>query len=308
MGCKPWRSLANGYLASAFDGKTESYKRQVRRYLAKTDRYLAGLGIATRPRALSDRDILALYTLAPWVSLHERHMVLTRLRPFLDWCGNRVMKDLAGKLDLRPPTPHRNQYSAAELEAIRRAAKHPYERWLIHLETDYGARKVTVQRSRPEDFDRTNGVAILRVKGRGGTKTMESPLHPDTPGILDAVIQRREKVIARCRARGFQGPVPPNLLLVPWRRRPKAMTGTSLDNILIRLCKRAGVVPRGHHANRRGVAKLVYQKTKDLVVTQCFLGHADPKTTEIYIGTGLDKQHAAQAVLSKVLGSLNRPN
>jgi len=167
---------------------------------------------------------------------------------------------------------------------------------------------VTVQRSRAEDFDRTNRVAILRVKGKGGIKTMEAPLHPDTIGILEDVVRRRDAVVARCRAKGYRGPIPPNLLLIPWRRRPKPISGTALDNILIRLCKRAGVEPRGHHANRRGVAKLVYDRTKDLVVTQCFLGHADPKTTEMYIGTGLDKQQAAQIALSQVLARRIRPD
>jgi integrase len=308
LGCKPWRALTKDYLASVFDGKTEGYKHQVQLCLFKCETYLAQLKIAPRPRELTDKDILALYTLASWVSLHERHMVLTRLRPFLDWCGNNAFRALRSKLDLQPPTPRRQQYTATEIEAIRESAAHPYEKWLIHLETDYGARKVTVQRSRAEDFDMPNGVALLRVKGRGGTKTMEAPLHPDTPGILDAVVKRREAVIARCRAKGYRGLEPPNLLLIPWRRRPKPISGTALDNILIRLCERAGVKPRGHHANRRGVAKLVYDKTKDLVVTQCFLGHADPKTTEMYIGTGLDKQQTAQAALSQVLTSRIRPN
>jgi len=44
-----------------------------------------------------------------------------------------------------------------------------------------------------------------------------------------------------------------------------------------------------------------------LVVTQCFLGQADPKTTEMYIGTGLDKQQAAQVPLSQVLVDRIRP-
>ena len=51
----------------------------------------------------------------------------------------------------------------------------------------------------------------------------------------------------------------------------------------------------GHHANRGGAATTVYQETQDLVATQEFPGHADPKTAEMYIGTGLGMQKKAQA-------------
>jgi integrase len=303
LGRYPWRTLLTDYLNSAFDGKTLGYQRQVRRYLMKCAIYLERLNIEPRPRELTEKDISALHTITKWVSFHERHMVMTRLRPFLTWCGNRVMNNLAGKLDLRPPTPHRQQYKAGEIKALIEAATEPYERWLIHIETDYGARKITVMRAKVEDFDLINGVAMLRVKGRGGTKTMEAPLHPDTSRYLDAALQKREAVIARCRARGYKGPIPPEILLKAWKRRPKPLTSTALDNLLIRICRKAGVKPRGHHANRRGVAKLVYDLTKDLIATQAFLGHADPKTTEAYIGTGLDKQKIAQDAVTKALAS-----
>jgi len=85
--------------------------------------------------------------------------------------------------------------------------------------------------------------------------------------------------------------------------RPKAITETGLDYMLVRLCRRAGVRPRGHHANRRGVARLIYDETKDLVATQSFLGHADPKTTEIYIGMDLGRQKKAQDVLRRRLSN-----
>jgi len=77
------------------------------------------------------------------------------------------------------------------------------------------------------------------------------------------------------------------------------MTDSGLDEVLIRLCERAGVKPRGHHANRRGVSRIIYNETKDLVATQAFLGHADPRTTEIYIGMNLEHQEIAQAALQK---------
>jgi integrase len=206
-------------------------------------------------------------------------------------------------LDLKPPTPHRQQYSIAELKALREAARGPYEQWAIHLEQDYGVRRITVIRARLEDFDKANGVVILRVKGRGGTKTMETPLNPETVRYLDAAERQREEVIASCRDKGYTGPIPPEVMLVKWDGVPKPVCGTSLDNLLMRVCARAGVKYRGHHANRRGVAAAIYAETKDLVATQEFLGHADPKTTEMYIGTGLERQRKAQNALAKVFAS-----
>ena len=67
------------------------------------------------------------------------------------------------------------------------------------------------------------------------------------------------------------------------------------------LCKRAGVKPKGHHANRRGVAIAIYKETKDLVATQKFMGHSDPKTTLLYLGADLGYQQEAQDALIRVL-------
>ena len=160
---------------------------------------------------------------------------------------------------------------------------------------------MTVQRSRAEDFDLDNGIAILRVKGRGGTKVIEAPLHPLTPRYLAEVLEYRDGVIAQCTAKGHKGPVPHEIMLSCLDHKPHPFGDTGLDAMLKRICKRAGVVPRGHHANRRGVAITIYKETKDLVATQKFLGHADPKTTLIYLGSDLDHQHGAQDALIRAL-------
>jgi integrase len=260
--------------------------------------YLIRLGIDPKPKILTEAAITKLFCDAPWVSLHERSTAMTRLQPFLRSRGNCVMDNM--NLDLRPPTPTRRQYTIKEMRAMRKAAETPYERFDIHLEQDYAARRITVLRSRVEDFDRVNETVILRVKGRGGNKTMEAPLNPDTLAILDAALMQREEVIAECRARGYKGPIPPEILLTSLHWQPRVIGASTLDNLLIRVCERAGVKARGHHANRRGAAKTVYDKTKDLVATQEFCGHADTKTTLIYIGAGLDRQRTAQAALAKV--------
>ncbi|MEM4730098.1 MAG: tyrosine-type recombinase/integrase [Thermoplasmata archaeon] len=263
---------------------------------------LEALGRETNPEKLTADDIAILYARAPWISNHERSMVLTRLRAFLGWLGNRVMYTMPG-LDLRPPQPRRAVYSLREMKAIRDAATHPYERFAVHLEQDYGCRRITVYRARVEDFDALNGTVILRIKGRGGDRTMEAPMHPATIPILGMAIQERDKVIASCREKGYSGPIPPEVMLVKWNGEPKPISLTGIDNMLIRICKRAGVKPRGHHANRRGAATVVYSSTSDLVATQLFLGHADPKTTEMYIGTGLEHQKKAQSALMRALAS-----
>jgi integrase len=302
MGRYPWRASVAQYIKS-FQGLTEDYAEQTEDYLLKCERYLITLGLPTKPRELTAEHIKALYNKGPWVSLHERWMILTRLRPFLRFCKNAVMDDreLKRGLDLSFPTPQtKSRYTEAEIQALLSTPEHPYAKWLIHLEAEYGARRVTVKRSRTEDFDRNhilNGSVILRVKGRGGNKTMEANLHPDTERILNEVLRERQDVIERCRRKGWTGEEPHELLLHKYKKEPHPVTDSGLDNILTRLCEDAGVEPRGHHAIRRGVARIAYNETNDLVATQSFLGHADPKTTEDYIGLDLSKQEKAQKAI-----------
>ena len=304
MGRYPFKAELNRYLMSdAFVGKTDTYRKQIRFYLIKCEGYMDGLGLSTNPKAIKSNDIAILYARAPWVSEHEKWMILVRLRPFLAWCGNRIMYELKS-LKIEQPEGKRNKYTVNDLKALQLAvelAGDPYEQWLLHLERDYGCRRISVHRALVKDFDIRNEVAILRVKGRGGTKTMQAQLHQDTPRYLNQVLQRRDEVLAQCKELGYRGEIPPQILLTQYRNAPHPMSKSNLDNMLIHICKRAGVESRGHHATRRGVATAIYNETKDLVATQAFLGHADPKTTELYIGTGLDKQKTAQDALTKVL-------
>jgi integrase len=62
------------------------------------------------------------------------------------------------------------------------------------------------------------------------------------------------------------------------------ITATYLDTQFRRICGRAGVKGFGFHSLRRSAATEFYDANdKDLLLTQRFLGHADPKTTARYI-------------------------
>jgi integrase len=299
------RDSVERYLKSGhFTGKTKGYQDQIRFYMSQAEKELKALGLPTHPKDLDANHLSALWSRPKYKSDHKRWMIFVRLRGLLEFLGNHSMNELT--LDLTAPEAlSRPAYSPAEMKLMKEAANDPYEKWLLHIELDYGQRRITALRSQVDDFDLLNGTALLRIKGKGGTKTMTKPMHEDTPALLEAVLQRREAVIAQCVKLGYDtktDKVPPELLIHAVYDCPVVYRDTGLDSMLSRICENAGVKYRGHHATRRGIGKAIYDLRKDLVQAQQFLGHRDPKTTLIYLGCGDDRQKDAYKAVAEILG------
>ena len=223
-------------------------------------------------------------------------MTLSRFRIFLKWAGFDWPKNL---INLEPPPPNRPRYNLDELKRKKAHMVHPYECFMDHIEVDYSQRMCSVIRAQVGDFH--GDMVILRVKGRAGKKIMMAPKHEDTDAIVAEVMKEREEVLERCQSKGWTGTPPPNILLHKWKGTPKSYTESGLEEMLKRVCVRAGVPYKAHHANRRGSGRAIYDKTKDPVMVQSALGHKDLKTTLLYFGVDADRQKEAQKALKSAL-------
>ena len=279
-----------------FGDLTEDYRLQMDRYCRKAFNQLEMLNLPTNPELFEKKYIRTLYDKGTWASEHDRHMTLTRFRVFLTWTGFNWPKNY---INLEPPPPYRPRYNLDELKRKKRHVVHPYERFMDHIEVDYCQRMCTVIRAQISDFK--GETVLLRVKGKGGRQTMTAPKHEDTDAIIAEVMKEREDVLERCRRKGWNGTPPPNLLIHKWKGAPKTYTESGLEEMLKRVCARAGVPYKAHHANRRGSGRAIYDATKDPIMVQSVLGHKDLQTTLIYIGVDAVRQKEGQKALKKAL-------
>lgn len=71
---------------------------------------------------------------------------------------------------------------------------------------------------------------------------------------------------------------------------------TAIDNMVIRVAKRAGISRKiTNHTHRRTCSRLLYKAGVDITEIADILGHSDIRTTLRYLGIRLDDQKKALA-------------
>ncbi len=155
---------------------------------------------------------------------------------------------------------------------------------LVHLELEMGFRRVSVQRSRLEDFR----AALVYVRAKGSERaTNDYTIWPHPR--LAAVLRETEAWRA---ARGFDGRTD---LLLPSSRTLGELSETALNNVLQKVSEESGVRPLSHHDLRRTFGRFMWKAGTRLEVIRDLLGHHSLDMTIRYLGIGADEMASAMA-------------
>lgn len=220
---------------------------------------------------------LTLADLINWLEPHEwdaetRRSVRSSLRTFYGWAvlAGRTSDNPALQLPRikpKPPRPHPTPQQAY-LKAVRSAR--PRERVMLRLAGECGLRRDEVARVHRSHIVEDIGGWWLMVRGKGGRDRMV-PL----PGTL------AHELRVLCLEGGgyaFPGAVDGHL------------SAAWVGKVVARLLPTEYTM---HSLRHRGATMMYQQTAGDILVTQQFLGHSSPATTQLYVAIDRSKMRAA---------------
>ena len=158
------------------------------------------------------------------------------------------------------------------------------------LAVNAGLRTIEISRANVRDLEVRNGAAVLYIWGKGHTEPdTRKPLAPEVYAALRAYLDSRS-----------DKPAGNSPLFVSTGNRSggKRIAETTISKMLKQAMKQAGfdserITP---HSLRHTAGNNVMQITGDnLFITQSYMRHTDPKTTEIYLHRDTEKQEAETA-------------
>lgn len=158
------------------------------------------------------------------------------------------------------------------------------------LAVNAGLRTIEISRANVRDLEVRNGAAVLYIWGKGHTEPdTRKPLAPEVYAALRAYLDSRS-----------DKPTASSPLFVSTGNRSggKRIAETTISKMLKQAMKQAGfdserITP---HSLRHTAGNNVMQLTGDnLFITQSYMRHTDPKTTEIYLHRDTEKQEAETA-------------
>lgn len=158
------------------------------------------------------------------------------------------------------------------------------------LAVNAGLRTIEISRANVRDLEVRNGAAVIYIWGKGHTEPdTRKPLAPEVYAALRAYLDSRS-----------DKPAGNSPLFVSTGNRSggKRIAETTISKMLKQAMKQAGfdserITP---HSLRHTAGNNVMQLTGDnLFITQSYMRHTDPKTTEIYLHRDTEKQEAETA-------------
>ena len=158
------------------------------------------------------------------------------------------------------------------------------------LAVNAGLRTIEISRANVKDLEIRNGAAVLYIWGKGHTEPdTRKPLAPEVYAALRAYLDSRS-----------DKPAGNSPLFVSTGNRSggKRIAETTISKMLKKAMQQAGfdserITP---HSLRHTAGNNVMQITGDnLFITQSYMRHTDPKTTEIYLHRDTEKQEAETA-------------
>ncbi len=158
--------------------------------------------------------------------------------------------------DPTPPWEKRMPYDNDEIAALLDSAADPFDRVLVLLGAHGGLRAGECVRLQWRDVNMARRDLTIRLSKGGKTRTV---------GMSASVKQALQGLPRR-----------PDGYVLPYRT-PK----TAWEHVT-KLCKVAGVAPKGMHSLRHSAGTRLYAETGDLEETARHLGHTKLDTTRIY--------------------------
>lgn len=227
--------------------------------------------------------------LAAWAAkaASTRATKISHVHSFFEWLQTEdlIEHDPAAKIK-RPPKrkPHIERPTESELALVLRAARcerNEPERPAVLAMLGVGMRRQAVLDSRWRDWNLTEGTVKLKLKGGDH---VELPVDPDVVDGMRACYRALEPdpddyIFPSQRVRL----VGPSRNVREVRDAKQPASPQSLWNMLIRVCKRAGVRPLHPHLLRHGFATQLDRDDVDLRTIQYLMGHKRSETTESYL-------------------------
>ncbi len=265
----------------------EEYIADYRRELWRMTRALEVAGLDSSPTKVGEEEIEYLIEeYAAHCRVKTQKWYLSIFSGYLQTHKNHVVAEM----HLGWPKDNRvnvDWLSWEEAAALIDAADGP-EIPLIHLELRLLLRRCEVQRLTMEDIH--IGILDVRGKGRYGGKWRTLSWAPETLGVLQDWMERREEMIEEARSRSPQLKVPDEFLIYRRGKRLEGYSDSGLDKLLHQAARRAGIQRQfGHHTLRRSGARFVIQVDADnMPVLVEVLGHESESQTRRYCALTID--------------------
>ena len=177
--------------------------------------------------------------------------------------------------------------TAGRLERATEQGRRLYAMYLLAVTA--GLRTVEISRANISDIEYKNGAAYIYIWGKGHAEA--DAKKPIAPAVYDAI---RDYINSRS-----DNPTGSSPLFVATGNRSggKRLAATTISTMLKKAMQQAGYNSERltAHSLRHTAGTNVMQMTGDLFVTQKYMRHENPKTTEIYLHIDTEQQEAAIA-------------
>ena len=174
--------------------------------------------------------------------------------------------------------------TAGRIERATEQGRRLYAMYLLAVTA--GLRTIEISRANIKDVEYKNGAAYIYVWGKGHTEP--DAKKPIAPQVYESI---REYIESRT-----DNPTGSSPLFVATGNRSggKRLAATTISTMLKRAMQQAGYDSDRitAHSLRHTAGNNVMEMTNDLFITQQYMRHESPKTTEIYLHVNTEKQEA----------------
>ena len=280
---------------------TRTYLTNLRQFM----KWLQATGTTNPTRAdiLRYRDYLA-QTCKP----NTVKQYLQSVRQFFSWAAaNGYYPNIAANIHapkVRQDAHKKDALTAADVLTIEQSIDRTTEQGkrlfaMYLLAVTAGLRTIEISRANIKDLERRNGTACIYIYGKGRAEADQKK--PIAPQVYDAI---QEYINSRT-----DNPTENSPLFVATGNRSggKRIAPTTISTMLKRAMQQAGYNSDRltAHSLRHTAGNNVMELTGDnLFITQTYMRHASPTTTEIYLHRNTEQQEAeiAQQLYNKYHG------
>ena len=174
------------------------------------------------------------------------------------------------------------------LERATEQGKRLYAMYLLAVNA--GLRTVEISRANIKDLETRNGQTVIYIWGKGHTEAdQKKPIAPEVKAAIDDYLK------SRTDAKAAESPL---FVSTGNRSGGKRIAPTTISTMLKKAMKAAGYdsARLTAHSLRHTAGTAVMQLTdNNIYLTQQYMRHSSPATTEIYLHCDTDKQNADTA-------------
>jgi integrase/recombinase XerD len=297
-------SLQDDYINTLIKkGRSRTTVDGYRWLIRKMSARLEEAGLDPNPKNWDETTVLwlkkvGLAHLRPGIDRRE----MAVLNMYAQHHGNAIIKDM----ELEWPEDKRTHVdwlTPSQAMEVLDAAE-GLERIVIHLELEMGLRRVEVIRQKVKNI--LMGVMHVQGKGKQGGKWRTISFHPNTIAELNRYMLIREAEISKARAKNPNVEVPEGLLIYEMSGELHVYKRSAIDKIVRRVSERVGF-KFTNHTLRRTYGRMLWLAGVPIETIAEILGHADTKTTILYLGLNMDDQASAMSKLAEFQSTIRSP-